>query len=164
MLADAFESNPHVPEYMVALKKLPRQLPETIGIGNESEGIYCTYTYQLGWARTEGALEWMENIWIEFGGKEPETGLPVMEQQDLEIIRSAVQETVMNQINDRNPPETKKTYDRLRSEGFSDDEAMGLIGSVVLAEMTEIYHENRIFDENKYVKALSKLPELLEDN
>ncbi len=76
LLADALESNPHVPEYMLAQKKLPRRLPVAIGFGDESEAISCVYTYQLGWARTDGALEWLGKWEQELTGlKYPDGGM-----------------------------------------------------------------------------------------
>ena len=51
-----------------------------------------------------------------------------MNDPDPEILRGAFFEVIETQIRDRTPPETKDTYDRLRAEGYSEEEAMKLIG------------------------------------
>lgn len=75
-------------------------------------------------------------------------------------LRKALYDVVQNQLRDRNPPETKETYDRLRSQGRSHDEAFGLLASVVLFEMNAILHDQTPFDHDRYVSALRNLPEL----
>jgi hypothetical protein len=42
---------------------------------------------------------------------------------------------VENQIRENNPPETRRTLDRLLEEGYSKDDAMKLIGRAVAAEI-----------------------------
>jgi hypothetical protein len=76
--------------------------------------------------------------------------------------REAILEVVNNQIRDGNPPETKETFDRLVSEGFVKNEALRLIGCVVASEFFEILKDRQPFDHARYVKALTKLPELPE--
>lgn len=83
-----------------------------------------------------------------------------METSSKEHLRDAVFEVVENQIEDNAPPETKETYDRLISEGFPRDEVMRLIGSVVVLEIFEVLKKGRVYDEEKYVKALQALPKL----
>ena len=75
-------------------------------------------------------------------------------------MRDAMFEAIDNQIRDRTPPETKKTYDRLKSEGFDHVETMKLIGCALSSEMFYVLKEERLYDEERYVKLLHKLPEL----
>ena len=80
------------------------------------------------------------------------------------VLNKAVLEVVENQIKGNDPPETRETYERLRSEGHSDAEARRLIGVVVAAEIFDILKESRPFDEESFVAALRRLPKLpLED-
>lgn len=65
---------------------------------------------------------------------------------------------VENQIKENNPPETKKTLDRLLKKGYSRNDAMKLIGSVVAAEIYRILKSHEPFNEERYVKALRELP------
>jgi len=76
------------------------------------------------------------------------------------IVRNAILDTVKNQIRDRTPPETKETFDRLVAEGLSPAEARRLIGCVVAGEIFDVLQENQPYNEERYIKALRKLPEL----
>ncbi len=76
------------------------------------------------------------------------------------MMRDAMFEAIDNQIRDHTPPETKQTYDRLKSEGFDHVESMKLIGCALMSEMFYIMKEERVFDEDKYIKSLHALPDL----
>ena len=67
-----------------------------------------------------------------------------------------------NQIRDNDPPETKQTLDRLISEGFSEKDAMEMIGCVVISEIFNVLKSKKEFDEARYIEALNKLPEAYE--
>ena len=77
-----------------------------------------------------------------------------------ERLRQAILEVINNQIRDNNPPETKQTYDRLRKEGFSEEETLKLIGYVVAAEVFAVMKENRRYEKEKFIAALQGLPGL----
>ena len=78
------------------------------------------------------------------------------------VLHDAIIEVVEKQIRDRNPPATIETFNRLVSEGQSQDEARRLIGCVVASEIFGIHKQMQPYDEVRYVKALRKLPELPE--
>ena len=75
-------------------------------------------------------------------------------------LKEAIMQVVDNQLRDLNPPETKKTFDRLISEGHSEAEARHLIGCVVATEIFEILNRDEPFDHARFVKALDRLPKL----
>jgi hypothetical protein len=75
-------------------------------------------------------------------------------------LNKAILEVVDNQIRDGNPPATKETFDRLVSDGLARDEARRLIGCVVASEIFGILKHLKPYNEDRYVKALRKLPEL----
>jgi hypothetical protein len=75
-------------------------------------------------------------------------------------IRKALFEVIENQMKENNPPETKKTYQRLLDQGFSRDETMRMMATVVITEMNDMVKHNRTFDEAGYVEALQALPKL----
>ena len=77
-------------------------------------------------------------------------------------LKSAIIEVVQNQIDSNEPPETKQTFDRLISEGFSKKEAKELLGFVVAAEVFEVIKAGKSFDIKRYVAALNRLPEVPE--
>jgi len=165
LLEEAFESNPHVPDYLLARKKLPKRFPDAHGFGDESEAVYVTYTYQLGWAMAEGALDWMKTQYESFTPDKSRTGQEPSEidEPDMELLRASVHEAVRNQMEELSPPETMRTYDRLCSEGHSDEEAVELIGSVLWVEMFEVMRDGRPFDEKKYIRFLRRLPKVPDD-
>ncbi len=72
-------------------------------------------------------------------------------------LQKAILDVVENQIRENNPPETRKTLDRLLKKGYSKDDAMKLIGSVVAAEIYKILKNKELFNEERYIKALSEL-------
>jgi uncharacterized protein with ATP-grasp and redox domains len=72
-------------------------------------------------------------------------------------LQKAILEVVENQLRANNPPETRRTLDRLLKDGYSKDEAMKLIGSAVAAEIYKVLKNKEPFDEERYVKALKEL-------
>ncbi len=57
-LASAIKSNPHVPAYLLGHRRLPKNLPEFIGLGDRAEAeIYAAETRGL-WNEVEGTLAW----------------------------------------------------------------------------------------------------------
>ena len=73
-------------------------------------------------------------------------------------LQKAILEAVENQLRADDPPETKQTFDRLLREGYSEDDAMKLIGRAVATEIYEVLKNKTPFDEGRYVKALKELP------
>ena len=57
--AEARKSNPHAPDYLLGRKRLPRESPETIGIGDESEAVAIAEEQGAAWRKTAGALAWL---------------------------------------------------------------------------------------------------------
>lgn len=58
-LKEALERNRFVPDYMIGKKRLPKRLPEYIGLGDENEAIAYVAEAMKAWQMTEGALEWL---------------------------------------------------------------------------------------------------------
>ncbi|MFC1845400.1 hypothetical protein ACFLZ5_11525 [Thermodesulfobacteriota bacterium] len=77
-----------------------------------------------------------------------------------EKLRKSILEVINTQIKDNDPPETKQAFDRLRGEGFSEEETLKLIGYVVASEVFTVLKENRPYDHEKYISALKALPKL----
>jgi hypothetical protein len=77
-------------------------------------------------------------------------------------LNKAVLDVVENQIRRLNPPATKETLHRLIREGHDQAEARRLIGAVVASEIFDILKNMEPYDEDRYVAALRKLPELPE--
>ncbi len=59
-LSEAHEWNPHVPDYLLGRLKISRQLPDYIGIGDESEAMVYAAEHLDMWQSEPGALAWLE--------------------------------------------------------------------------------------------------------
>ena len=57
--AEAERGNPHVPAYLLGRKRLPKRMPDMIGIGDEREAIVCAAEQAPAWRNTPGALTWL---------------------------------------------------------------------------------------------------------
>lgn len=75
-------------------------------------------------------------------------------------IKALILEVVANQMRENDPPETKQTYERLIREGHADEEVRRLIGCVIAIEVFDILKKKEVFNLDRFVLALDKLPEL----
>ncbi len=75
-------------------------------------------------------------------------------------VREFVMEITNNQINDNNPPITRQTFKRLVTDGFSEEDAKGLISQIVWAEVYVVIKEKRVFDLERFSAALNYLPNM----
>jgi hypothetical protein len=76
-----------------------------------------------------------------------------------EKIREQIFEIIENQLKDNDPPETKTAYDRLRKRGFDDFETRQMIGQCVAVELFGIIKFGKPFNNERYIKNLSELPQ-----
>ena len=81
-------------------------------------------------------------------------------EEGSEVAREAIFEIIKNQIKANDPPITKETYDRLRSEGHAHEETMKLIGCALSVELFEIMKNSELFNAQRYATNLKGLPEL----
>ena len=75
-----------------------------------------------------------------------------------ENIRKEIFQVIENQLNANEPPETKITYGRLLSLGYSDFESKQLIGQCIAVELFDVIKNNKPFNESRYIKNLKNLP------
>jgi len=75
-------------------------------------------------------------------------------------LKSAILKVVENQLQTNDPPETRQTFDRLISEGYSEKEAKKLIGCIVTSEIFDVLKKQEPFNPERYAKALHELPRL----
>jgi tetratricopeptide (TPR) repeat protein len=59
LLAEALDSNQHVPGYLLGERRMPKTLPGLMTMGGEDEAVGYVADYHLAWARTPGALDWL---------------------------------------------------------------------------------------------------------
>ena len=74
-------------------------------------------------------------------------------------LKSAILEVVENQLQANDPPETRKTFDRLISEGYSEEDSKKLIGLVVTSEIFDVLNKQEPFNSKRFVRALNELPQ-----
>jgi hypothetical protein len=74
------------------------------------------------------------------------------------VLYAASMEVVENQLRDNDPPETRATYNRLKSEGFSELDAKKLIARAIVAETFWIMKKKEMFNLNRFIKNLNRLP------
>jgi len=75
-------------------------------------------------------------------------------------LKRAILEVVKTQLRESDPPETRQTLERLRRQGFSEQEALKLIGYVAAGEVFTVLKEGRPYDKQKYLADLQALPTL----
>lgn len=74
-------------------------------------------------------------------------------------LKAAYLEVVENQLRDNNPPETRQTFERLRKEGFNEQDTKLLIASVIAAETYEMIKSGTVFNHDRFVRNLNRLPD-----
>ena len=74
-------------------------------------------------------------------------------------LKAAFMEVVENQIRDGDPPETRETLERLKSEGVSDDDARIYIGQAVCIEVWDILKNKKEFNMERFLHNLKNLPD-----
>ncbi len=62
LLRKAIERNRFVPRYLMGRKRMPRELPDYIGFGDEDEAVAFVFDYQRVWQETAGAVEWLKAV------------------------------------------------------------------------------------------------------
>jgi hypothetical protein len=72
------------------------------------------------------------------------------------ILREEILKAVRFQIRENNPPETKKTYERLLKK-YSSEDALTLIGGALVTEIYWILKNEEVFNEERYTKELRAL-------
>jgi len=72
-------------------------------------------------------------------------------------LKEEILEVVENQLRDGDPPETRQTLERLLAAGYSRQQAVEMIGSVVVEEGWVGLHDKKPFDRVRFVGLLEKL-------
>ena len=72
-------------------------------------------------------------------------------------VRDAFLDTVLNQIETGDPPETKATFERLLAEGHAKNHALQLIAAALRVEMNRMLSDSTPFDNDRYAALLAKI-------
>ena len=73
-------------------------------------------------------------------------------------LKATFLEVVENQMRDNDPPETRATLARLKSQGISEEDAMLYIGQAVCVEVWDIMKNKTGFNMQRFVRNLNNLP------
>jgi Holliday junction resolvasome RuvABC DNA-binding subunit len=77
-------------------------------------------------------------------------------------LKSHILEVVENQLKMDDPKCTKETFNRLIRLGYSEAESKEMIGKVLIVEIFDILKNKYVFNEKRYAKSLSLLPDYAE--
>ncbi len=75
-------------------------------------------------------------------------------------LRDAVLQLVEKQLTTGNPPETRRTLERLVGMGYSPEGAVNLIATAVVSEIFDMMARGEAYDAYRYRAALDRLPRL----
>ena len=59
-LREAMKQNPHVVPYLLGKRRMPRTVPDYVGIGDKHEAVAYVAEFAAGWRDIPGAQEWMK--------------------------------------------------------------------------------------------------------
>ncbi len=76
------------------------------------------------------------------------------------IVRQALFEAVQNQLDQNNPPETRRTLNRLTRQGIDREQAMRLICCALIIELNDMMRDGTPYNEERYISRLRQLPSL----
>jgi hypothetical protein len=75
-------------------------------------------------------------------------------------LAAAILEIVSTQLRDGTPPETRQTFDRLVTAGYTPEGARQLLAHVVVREIFTVMARGEPYDQTRFVAALHRLPVL----
>ncbi len=77
---------------------------------------------------------------------------------DPKLFKEIFLQTVDNQLQKNDPPETGETLERLKKEGYEEEDAKLVIAQCVASEMVKVVSSRTPFNKTRFVKCLENLP------
>jgi hypothetical protein len=74
-------------------------------------------------------------------------------------LQATYLEIVDTQLRENDPPETRKTYERLKGLGYGDRDARILVASAIAAETYYIMRDGTPFNKERLLRYLDQLPD-----
>lgn len=74
-------------------------------------------------------------------------------------LKESLMDVVDNQLRDDDPPETRQTFNRLISQGISEEDAKIYIGQAVCVEILDIMRNRKEFNKERFIRNLKRLPD-----
>jgi hypothetical protein len=84
------------------------------------------------------------------------------DEEGFEAAMAPLLQAVEEQVRTNEPPAVAATLARLVAAGHARDEAIALIGAVLMIELNEVMRNEREFDPARYARGLAALPRLPE--
>ena len=81
-----------------------------------------------------------------------------------QLAGEAIVEAIENQLRVNDPPETKRTLERLMSMGETRENAIRHLACALSVEIYEAIQNHSPYNEERYVKNLKALPKLPSDD
>ena len=81
-------------------------------------------------------------------------------ETDGALAGEAIRDAVREQIRSGEPPEAKKTYERLVAMGMAEDEALEMLSAVLAVEIFHVLKHQTPYDRERYESQLRELPSL----
>lgn len=75
-------------------------------------------------------------------------------------LAATILDIVDTQLRDGTPPETRQTFDRLVTAGYTPEGARQLLAHVVVREIFTVMARGERYDQARFVAALHRLPSL----
>jgi hypothetical protein len=82
------------------------------------------------------------------------------DSEDGQLAGEAIVEVIENQLADNNPPETRKTLDRLIKLGETRENAIRYIATALSVEIFGALKHQEPYNNERYIKNLKALPKL----
>ncbi len=82
------------------------------------------------------------------------------DSEDGQLAGEAIVEVIENQLADNNPPETRKTLDRLIKLGETRENAIRYIATALSVEVFGALKHQEPYNNERYIKNLKALPKL----
>lgn len=80
-----------------------------------------------------------------------------------EIVKQQFLQAVEEQLQNKQPPETLQTLERLKALGYSDHGARLLIAQCIAVEFFHTVKDNQPYNNLRFTKNLNHLPDFPED-
>ena len=82
------------------------------------------------------------------------------DSEEGQIAGEAIVEAVENQLKDNNPPEVKRSLNRLMNLGETRENSIRYISCAFTVEIFEALNNESPYNQERYIKNLKALPEL----
>jgi hypothetical protein len=137
----------------------PRPLPEAPDLPEIESDLELDPEFAAALARAEEELA-AEIAAAEAGERGPYLASDDDDDEEFDDAIAPLLQAVEEQVRTNQPPEVAATLGRLVASGHDRDEAISLIGAVLMFELNEVMQNGREFDPARYAARLAALPRL----